>query len=39
MAQELTEYTKRRIMLDADAALAAQANQSPGTIISLINKL
>ncbi len=36
IALELTEYTKRRIMLEANAALLAQANQTPATVINLI---
>jgi flagellin len=36
MAQELVEYTKRRIMLDAGTALTAQANHSPASVITLI---
>jgi flagellin len=36
LAQELTEYTKRRIMLEANTALLAQANQTPEAVIKLI---
>jgi flagellin len=36
MAQELVEYTKRRIQLEANTALLAQANHSPATVVSLI---
>ena len=36
VAQELVEYTKRRIMLEADAALLAQANQTPATVVTLL---
>ena len=36
VAQELVEYTKRRIMLEADTALLAQANQSPATVVTLL---
>jgi flagellin len=36
MAREVTEYTKRRILLEADAALLAQANHIPSTVINLI---
>lgn len=36
VAQELVEYTKRRIMLEADTALLAQANQFPATVVTLL---
>lgn len=36
VAKEVTEYTKRRIMLEADSALLAQANHIPSTVIKLI---
>jgi len=36
MAKELTEYTKRRIMLEANTALLAQANQTPASVITLL---
>jgi len=36
VAKEVAEYTKRRIMLEADSALLAQANHTPSTVINLI---
>jgi flagellin len=36
IAQELTEFTKRKIMLEANAALLAQANQIPAQVITLL---
>ena len=36
VAKELTEFTRSRIQQETTAALLAQANQIPGTIVSLI---
>jgi flagellin len=36
MAQELVEYTKNRLKLEANSALLAHANQNAGTVINLI---
>lgn len=36
VAKELAEYTRSRILVDADAALLAQANQQSSTVITLI---
>jgi flagellin-like hook-associated protein FlgL len=36
VAQELVEYTRRRIMMEANTALLAQANHTASTVVSLI---
>ncbi len=36
IAEELTEFTRHRIQLEANTALLAQANQIPATVITLL---